>query len=80
MQPRMINLGWAMARIELASGDDGSGEKPLLTICWPSANSEPAGSIEIWHEAGLEELSATLFSFLMDWRVERTGDKEGDIS
>lgn len=62
----MIDLGWAMGRVEVDPEGDA-----ILTICWPASDSEKAGSVAIWHRAGLTNLQEALASFLYDWELER---------
>lgn len=66
---RMIDLGWALARLEVDSDGDA-----MLTICWPESETDtqvrPAGSIQVWHRAGLCNLQEALSSFLYDWEME----------
>lgn len=76
-QARIIDLGWAMARIELDED-----KAPSLTICWPEMESEtaikPAGSVVIWSEPGLQALADTLIVWLEDFRIEKQADAEDD--
>lgn len=71
---RMIDLGWAMARIEVEQEASGS-RIPNLVICWPESETEaavkPAGSIIIWSEAGLQQLADTLAVWLDEFRIEQ---------
>jgi hypothetical protein len=70
----MIDLGWAMARLELNDG------KPLLTICWPATNDETAGSLEIFDAAGLRELGLRVLDFMDQFDEETHQFEQQDAS
>lgn len=67
---RMIDLGWAMGRIEVDKDGD-----PLLTICWPESEDNSAGSISVWHRAGLFNLQEAIAGFLYDHELEKNPQK-----
>lgn len=69
---RMIDLGWAMGRLEMNEG------KPLLTICWPSGADDPAGSLEIYDAAGLRELGLRVLDFMDEYDMEVHAEIQAD--
>lgn len=71
MNPAMIDLGWAMARLEITALETTQpGEKkltPMLTICWPGGDDIPSGAVQLWDEDGLHNLRDALAAFLDSW-------------
>jgi hypothetical protein len=67
----MIDLGWAMARLELTALDQGEGKprllSPMLTLCWPGDEDQTSGCIRLWDNDGLHELRSTLSEFLDEY-------------
>lgn len=61
---RVVDIGWAMARIELTEG------KPLITLCWPATDDESAGSVELFDKEGIRRFATALYNFMDELEVE----------
>jgi hypothetical protein len=76
MKPMMINLGWAMARLELveiASPPElGPQHKPQLVISWPTEDGG-GGWLELYDYEGLHSLRDALGEFLDEFDSQAPG-------
>jgi hypothetical protein len=70
MKTRVVDLGWALARIEPTEVDGRDGMLPALTICWPEGEDKPAGSVCLYDTQGLRNLRFELTEALDEFDAE----------